>query len=152
VQSIFLSFDPIAGMRRVSGRDSRTRVDWAEEVRRLLEEDDPGAREVELVCDDWNTPTIASLCAAFPAEEAPRQPRRPEIPSTPRDGSRLKVAEIELSVLSRLCLDRRIATAEELAAEGASWQRRRKARGSRVVWRFTTADARVKLQHLYPRI
>ncbi len=152
VQSIFLFFDPIAGTRRVSCRESRTRTDWAEEIRRLLDEDYPGARKVKLVCDNLNTHHIASLYAAFPAAEARRLARRLEIHYTPRNGSWLNVAEIELSVLSRQCLDRRIATAEELAAECAAWERRRNAQGSRVIWRFTTADARIKLRHLYPRI
>jgi len=152
VQAIFLFFDPIAGVRRVSCRESRTRVDWAEEVRRLLDEDYPTATKVKLVCDNLNTHTIASLYQAFPAEEAHRLARRLEIHYTPRNGSWLNVAEIELSVLARQCLDRRIGTAEELAAECAAWQARRNAEGGRVIWRFTTADARVKLRHLYPQI
>jgi len=152
VQSIFLFFNPITGKRRVSCRESRTRIDWAEEVRRLLDEDYPTARKVKLVCDNLNTHTTASLYAAFPAAEAHRLARRLEIYHTPRNGSWLNVAEIELSALSRQCLQRRIATAEGLAAECAAWERRRNAEGSRVVWRFTTADARIKLRHLYPRI
>lgn len=152
VQAIFLFFDPIAGARRVSCRESRTRADWAEEVRRLLDEDYPTATKVKLVCDNLNTHTIASLYQAFPAAEAHRLARRLEIHYTPRNGSWLNVAEIELSVLARQCLDRRIGTAEELAAECAAWQARRNAEGGRVIWRFTTADARVKLRHLYPHI
>jgi hypothetical protein len=152
VQSIFMFFNPITGTRRVSCRESRTRTDWAEEIRRLLDEDYPEARKVKLVCDNLNTHHIASLYQAFPAAEALRLARRLEIHYTPRNGSWLNVAEIELSVLSRQCLDRRIATAEELAAECAAWERRRNAQGSRVIWRFTTADARIKLRHLYPRI
>lgn len=152
VQAIFLFFDPIAGRRRVSCRDSRTRVDWAEEIRRLLEEDYPEARKVRLVCDNLNTHHIASLYEAFPAERAHRLARRLEIVYTPRNGSWLNVAEIELSVLARQCLDRRIGSAGELATECAAWERSRNAAGSRVVWRFTTQDARIKLRHLYPQI
>ena len=152
VQAIFMFFNPITGVRRVSCRESRTRVDWAEEVRRLLDEDYPEAKKVKLVCDNLNTHSIASLYHAFPAEEAHRLARRLEIQHTPRNGSWLNVAEIELSVLARQCLDRRIGTAEELAAECAAWQARRNAEGGRVIWRFTTADARVKLRHLYPHI
>ena len=152
VQSIFMFFDPIAGRRRVSCRESRTRIDWAEEVRRLLDEDYPTARKVKLVCDNLNTHTIASLYQAFPAAEAHRLARRLEIHYTPRNGRWLNVAEIELSALSRQCLDRRIATAEELAAECAAWEARRNAEGSRVIWRFTTEQARIKLWHLYPHI
>ena len=151
VQALFLFFDPLRGRRRVSCRDSRTRVDWAEEVRRLLDEDYPQATKVKLVCDNLNTHGIASLYAAFPAEEAHRLARRLEIHHTPRNGSWLNVAEVELSVLSRQCLDRRIGSAEELKAAVAAWQEERNADASRVTWQFTTADARVKLRHLYPQ-
>lgn len=152
VRALFLFFDPVRGWRRVSGRDSRTRVDWAEEVRRLLDEDYPQARKVKLVCDNLNTHSIASLYEAFPAAEAHRLARRLEIHYTPRNGSWLNVAEIELSVLSRQCLDRRIGSESELDSECAAWQRDRNAVGCPVSWRFTTADARIKLRHLYPQI
>jgi hypothetical protein len=101
-------------------------VDGAEEVRRLRDEDDPHARKVKLVCDNLNTHHIASLYEAFPAEEAHRLARRLEIHSTPRNGSWLNVAEIELSILERQCLDRRIGSPGELAGEGAAWERDRK--------------------------
>ena len=132
-------------------RDSRTRVDWAEEVRRLLDEDYPKARKVKLVCDNLNTHTIAALYEAFPAEEAHRLAGRLEIIHTPRSGSWLNVAEIELSVLARQCLDRRLGSAQEVDAECAAWEAARNAEGSRVIWRFTTEDARIKLKHLYPQ-
>jgi hypothetical protein len=151
VRAIFLFFNPLSGWRRVSGRDSRTRVDWAEEVRRLLEQDYPDARRVTLVCDNLNTHGIASLYEAFPAAEAHRLAQRLRIVHTPRSGSWLNVAEIELSVLARQCLGRRIGSAAEVDAECAAWERQRNAEGSRVNWRFTTADARVKLRHLYPQ-
>ena len=150
VQAIFMFFDPLRGWRRSSARDSRTRVDWAEEVRILLDEDYPHAERVTLICDNLNTHGIASLYEAFPAEEAHRLARRLEIHHTPRNGSWLNVAEIELSVLSRQCLDRRIGSADELRAALAAWTSARNADGSRVHWRFTTPDARVKLRHLYP--
>ncbi len=152
VRSIFLFFDPVRGWRRVSCRDSRTRLDWAEEVRRLLDEDYPHARKVKLVCDNLNTHGIASLYQAFPAAEAHRLARRLEIIHTPRNGSWLNVAEIELSVLERQCLDRRIDSPERLDSECAAWERDRNSDASCVVWRFTTEDARVKLRHLYPQI
>lgn len=152
VQAIFMFFDPNRGWRRVSCRESRTRDDWAHEVRRLLNEDYPDARKVRLVCDNLNTHTIASLYHAFPADEAHRLSRRLEIIHTPRNGSWLNVAEIELSVLARQCLARRIGEEERLASECAAWERKRNAEGGRVVWKFTTADARVKLRHLYPQI
>jgi len=151
VRALFLFFDPLRGWRRVSGRDSRTRVDWAEEVRRLLEVDYPEAKRVKLVCDNLNTHTIASLYEAFPAAEAHRLARRLEIIHTPRQGSWLNVAETELAVLARQCLDRRLGSPAEVDAECAAWERARNAEASRVVWRFTTADARIKLRHLYPQ-
>lgn len=151
VQALFRFFDPLRGWRRVSCRDNRTRLDWAEEVRRLLEEDYPQAQKVTLVCDNLNTHHLGSLYAAFPAEQAHRLARRLEIHYTPRSGSWLNVAEIELSVLARQCLNRRMATREELRAETETWQRERNGDGSRVHWRFTTPDARIKLSHLYPQ-
>jgi hypothetical protein len=151
-QAIFMFFNPIAGKRRVSCRDSRTRVDWAEEVYRLLEEDYPNAKKIKLVCDNLNTHQEASLYAAFSAETAHRMRKRLEIHYTPRNGSWLNVAEIELSVLARQCLDRRIATADELQRELSAWQDARNADGSRVAWRMTTADARIRLKHLYPQV
>ena len=152
VQSIFMFFDPLKGWRRVSCRDSRMRVDWAEEVRRLLDEDYPHAKKVKLVCDNLNTHDVASLYAAFPAAEAHRLRQRLEIHYTPRSGSWLNVAEIELSALSRQCLDRRIGNAMQLAKELAAWQEQRNTGQSTVKWRFTTADARIRLKHLYPQI
>jgi DDE superfamily endonuclease len=152
VQSIFMFFDPVRGWRRVSCRDSRTRIDWAEEVRRLLNEDYPHARKVTLVCDNLNTHGIASLYQAFPAAEAHQLARRLEIIYTPRNGSWLNVAEIELSILQRQCLDRRIDTPDGLASECAAWERDRNGDASRVIWRFRTEDARVKLRHLYPHV
>jgi len=151
-QALFMFFDPVRGWRRVSCQDSRTRVDWAWQVRTLLEEDYPHARKVKLVCDNLNTHHIASLYEAFDAETARRLAKRLEIHYTPRNGSWLNVAEIELSVLSKQCLDRRIGTVAELKAEAAKWQADRNADKSRVIWRFTTSNARVKLRHLYPHI
>ena len=151
VQSLFCFLDPVRGWRRVEACDSRTAVDWAEQVRRLLEEDYPRARKVKLVCDNLNTHTTAALYEAFPAGQARALARRLEIHYTPVHGSWLNVAEVELSVLARQCLARRIGSAGELRAEVAAWVRERNADRSRVVWRFTTADARVKLRHLYPQ-
>jgi len=152
VQSIFMFFDPLRGWRRVSCRDSRTRVDWADEIRRLLEEDYPHAKKIKLVCDNLNTHDIASLYLAFPADEAHRLRQRLEIHYTPRSGSWLNVAEIELGALSRQCLDRRIGSPAELAREVAAWQEPRNTDGSTVKWRFSTADARIRLRHLYPQV
>jgi hypothetical protein len=150
VRSIFMFFDPVRGWRRASGREQRTRVDWAEEIRRLLDEDYPQARKVKLVCDNLNTHHIASLYEAFPAEEAHRLARRLEIHYTPRNGSWLNVAEIELNVLTDQCLDRRIPDAATMDRQLDAWSAARNARKSSVTWRFTTADARIKLRRLYP--
>ncbi len=150
-QALFCFFDPIRGWRRVSCQDSRTAVDWAEQVRILLEEDYPRAKKVKLVCDNLNTHTVAALYEAFPAEQARSLAKRLELHYTPVHGSWLNVAEIELSVLARQCLDRRIGGAAELRREVAAWEADRNADKSRVVWRFTTADARVVLRHLYPQ-
>jgi len=150
-QAIFMFFNPLQGQRRVSCRESRTRGDWAEEIRRLLDEDYPKARKVKLICDNLNTHNLASLYATFPAEEAHRLSKRLEIHYTPRNGSWLNVAEIELSVLSRQCLDRRIGSIAELTRELAAWQVQRNTDASVVRWRFTTADARVRLRRLYPQ-
>ena len=151
-QAIFMFFNPIKGQRRVSCRDSRTRVDWAEEVKRLLDEDYPRARRIKLVCDNLNTHNKASLYEAFPAAEAHRLARRLELIYTPRNGSWLNVAEIELGVLSRQCLDRRIGSSEQLAHETAAWEQQRNAENCRVTWRFTVDDARIKLHRLYPQL
>jgi hypothetical protein len=150
-QAIFCFFDPDRGWRRMAVQDSRTAVDWAEQVRILLEEDYPQARTVKLVCDNLNTHTIAALYEAFPAEQARALARRLEIHYTPVHGSWLNVAEIELSVLARQCLDCRIGSAAQLRAEVSAWVTERNSEGSRVEWRFTTADARLKLRHLYPQ-
>jgi hypothetical protein len=151
VPALFLFFDPLRGWRRVSARDSRTRLDWAEEIRRLLTVDYPDAVKVTLVCDNLNTHHMASLYAAFGPAEAHALKNRLDIHYTPKSGSWLNVAEIELSVLARQCLDRRIRTKEALAREIAAWEAERNEKGSRVEWRFTTADARIKLRHLYPQ-
>ena len=150
-QALFMFFDPVRGWRRVEACDSRTRVDWAEQIRKLLDEDYPLARKIKLVCDNLNTHSIASLYEAFPAEEAHRLARRLEIHYTPRKGSWLNVAEIELSVLTRQCLNRRIGSPEDLKRELATWQEERNANRAAVSWRFTATDARIRLRSLYPQ-
>jgi hypothetical protein len=149
-RALFMFFAPLLGWRRVASHPRRTRIEWAHEVRRLLDEDFPRATKVRLVCDNLNTHHIASLYEAFPPQEAHRLARRLEITHTPRNGSWLNVAEIELSVLSRQCTDRRIAEAETLDRELSAWNVARNHEASKVAWHFTTADARTKLRHLYP--
>lgn len=150
VQALFMFFDPIRGWRRVSNRDSRTRLDWAEEIKKLLDEDYAHATKVQLLCDNLNTHHLASLYEAFSPEEAHRLARRLQIHYTPRNGSWLNVAEIELSVLNQQCLNRRIGDRKLLEKELAAWQLARNATASQVKWRFTTENARIKLHHLYP--
>jgi hypothetical protein len=152
VQALFMFFDPNRGWRRVRARDSRMRVDWAEEVRTLLDDDYPHAKRVKLVCDNLNTHNIGSLYAAFPAEEAHRLARRLEIHHTPRHGSWLNVAEIEFSILARQCLNRRIAHPSELAREIHAWSVERNRHAGKVRWQFTTPDARRTLHRLYPQL
>lgn len=152
VQALLLFYDPLAGWRRVACRDSRTRLDWALEVRHLLEVDYPLAEWVTLVCDNLNTHDYASLYHAFDAETAGRLRRRLRLVFTPRNGSWLNMAEMELSILSRQCLGRRrIATAAELDRTITAWAAERNARRCGTKWRFTTPDARIKLGSLYPQ-
>lgn len=149
--AIFMFFAPLLGWRRAVCREHRTRVDWAQEIKRLLDVDFPSARKVHLVRDNLNTHHIASLYEAFPAEEAHRLAQRLNITYTPRNGSWLNVAEIELSFLSRQCLDRRIPDQQTLDRELRTWNQDRNKDASKVLWQFTTADARIKLRHLYPQ-
>lgn len=151
VRALFMFFDPIRGWRRVSSREHRTRIDWAEEVRQLLDEDYPHANKVKLLCDNLNTHHIASLYEAFAPEEAHRLARRLEIYYTPRNGSWLNVTEIELGVLQEQCLKRRIGNAQILEQEITAWEQRRNQEMAKVHWRFTTEDARIKLARLYPQ-
>jgi hypothetical protein len=150
VRALFMFFDPIRGWRRVSSREGRTRIDWAEEVAQLLEQDYPHARCVTLVCDNLNTHDIASLYAAFEARTAHRLRTRLRIEHTPRNGSWLNMAEIELSILTRQCIGRRFNNPEQMEREIEDWETRRNAAGCGANWRFTTADARTKLARLYP--
>lgn len=149
-RALFMFVDPLRGWRRVSSREHRTRIDWAEEVRQLLEVDYPHARKIKLLCDNLNTHHIASLYEAYQAADARRLARRLELYFTPRNGSWLNITEIELSVLHQQCLKRRIGDAQTLEKELAAWQQQRNLRCSQIHWRFTTTDARIKLAHLYP--
>jgi hypothetical protein len=152
VRSLLLFYNPLDGWRRIGCRESRTRVDWAEEVRQLLEQDYPNAETVTLVCDNLNTHSLASLYHRFDAETAGNLRHRLNLVFTPKNGSWLNMAEMELSVLSRQCLrDRRFGTAEALDAAIEAWTAQRNTRRCGTTWRFTTTEARVKLQSLYPK-
>jgi DDE superfamily endonuclease len=148
--SIFVWVEPLAGWRRVHALPQRTRVDWAGQVEELLNVDYPDAETVVLVMDNLNTHGIASLYEAFSPEEAHALAQRLEIHHTPKHGSWLNIAEIELAALARQCLDRRISALEVLNTELAAWQTATNADQRQVDWQFTTDDARVKLRHLYP--
>ena len=149
--SAFLFTAPFQGWRRVSIRERRTAIDWAEEVKHLLDEVYRDAVRVTLVCDNLNTHKLTSLYKAFPAEEARQLASRLEIVYTPKHGSWLNIAEIELSVFSRQCLNRRIPDIETLRSEAEAWQTHRNQTANKVDWRFTTQDARIKLKRLYPK-
>ncbi len=152
VVSLFLFTEVLSGWRRVSVRERRTAVDWAEEVKVVLEEVYPEAQRVILVCDNLNTHTFASLYKAFPAAQARRLRSRLELVYTPKHGSWLNIAEIELSVLTRQCLCRRIPDLETLRRETQAWQKQRNAEAKGIDWQFTTEDARTRLKRLYPQV
>jgi hypothetical protein len=152
VANLFLFSEPLRGWREVAVTERRTMIDWAHTIRELVDVHYPEAERIVLVMDNLNTHRPGSLYEAFPPAEAKRLADTLEIHYTPKHGSWLNVAEIELSVLSRQCLDRRIADPADLQAEVAAWVQTRNTAGGRVNWRFTTADARIKLKHLYPSI
>jgi DDE superfamily endonuclease len=148
----FLCCEPLAGRRWVDVTAQRTRRDWAQQIQQLVDVRYPDAEGIVLVMDNLNTHTPGALYDVFPPAEAKRLADKLEIHSTPKHGSWLNIAEIELSVLSRQCLDRRVPDAATLAREVAAWQQRRNAGTCTVDWRFTTADARIKLKRLYPSL
>jgi hypothetical protein len=150
--NIFLFTEPLSGTRHVHVTEHRTAVDWAHEIRDLLEVRYPEALRVRLVCDNLNTHGIGSLYEAFPPEQAHRLASRLEIHSTPKHGSWLNIAEIELSVLTMQCLDRRLPDLETLTKATQQWEQRRNAAQKGVDWQFSTLDARIKLKRLYPQI
>lgn len=150
--NLFMAFEPLAGRRRVKVTDRRTKIDFAQVIRELVDEQSPTAEKVVLVMDNLNTHKLSSLYEAFSPDEARRLIGRLEVHHTPKHGSWLNMAETELSVLSGQCLDRRIGEKDELVSEVAAWEQRRNTAKCRVDWQFTTADARVKLKRLYPSI
>jgi len=147
---IFMFCEPLAARRWVRVSERRTRTDWAAHVRWLLDEVYPDKPLIRLVMDNLNTHSAASLYEAFDPATANRLAKRLEIHYTPKHGSWLNIAEIELKVLSLQCLDRRIASIEELTREIDAWQAVRGETAAKVDWQFTTPDARVKLKNIYP--
>lgn len=152
VGNLFLFFEPLAGWREVKVTEQRTMVDWAHAVRELVDVHYPEAEQIVLVLDNLNTHGIGSLYEAFPPVEARRIAQKLEIHHTPKHGSWLNMAESELSILSRQCLNQRIPDLEQLRGEVAAWQNHRNQAETPMNWRFTTADARIRLARLYPSL
>lgn len=146
-----MAFEPLASVRHAFVRGRRTRLDFAAVVKTLVDEIHPAAERIVLVLDHLNTHSPASLYEAFAPAEARRLTEKLEIHYTPKHGSWLNMAEIEIGVLARECLNqRRLESQEHLAAEVAAWERERNTAKAKVDWRFTSKDARIKLKHLYP--
>lgn len=152
VASIFMEVEPLGGKRHVEIIERRTRVDWAHFIKGMLDERYCDAEKVVLVMDNLNTHSTTSLYEAFPPDEARRLAQRLEIHYTPKHGSWLNIAEIELSVLKRQCLTRRIPCMEQMRSEVRVWNSDRNNRQTKVDWQFTTGDARIKLKRLYPKL
>ena len=152
VSNLFMLFAPLEEWRRVEVTDRRTKADWARVVKQLVDEDYPHKDRIVLVMDNLNTHHPASLYEAFEPSEARRIAERLEVHYTPKHGSWLDMAEIEIGVMSRQCLDRRIPDQSALRREVGAWQQQRNRDAIRVDWHFTTDDARIKLKSLYPSI
>jgi hypothetical protein len=152
VANLFMIFEPLIGKRRVKVTERRTKIDWAYCVCEMVDQIYPDAEQIVLVMDNLNTHNKSSLYEAFEPAEAKRIADKLEIHYTPKHGSWLDMAEIELGILSRQCLSRRIENMEQLEKEVLAWEKNRNAKKEKVDWQFTTADARIKLKKLYPSI
>lgn len=152
VCNCFLACEPLAGRRHVTVSDRRTRLDFAHCLKDLVDVRYPEAEVLVVVLDNLNTHTPAALYEAFPPIEAKRLADKLELHYTPKHGSWLNMAEIELGILAGQCLDRRLPDKQTLAREVAAWEADRNQDGRAIRWRFTTADARIKLRHLYPSL
>ena len=152
VANLFMIFEPLVGKRHVKVTQRRTKIDWAYCVREMVDQIYPDAEKIVLVMDNLNTHNKSSLYEAFEPAEAKRIADKLEIHYTPKHGSWLDMAEIELGILARQCLSRRIDNMEQLKDEVAAWQEIRNTAEAIVNWRFTTKDARIKLKKLYPSI
>ena len=152
VSNLFMLFAPLEGWRRVEVTDRRTKGDWARVVKNLVDEDYAEKDRIVLVMDNLNTHHPSSLYETFEPAEARRTAERLEVHYTPKHGSWLNMAEIEIGVMARQCLDRRIPDQNTLRQEVAAWQTQRNRDEIRVDWRFTAADARIKLKSLYPSL
>lgn len=150
--SIFAFIEPLGGTHHVSVRERRTALDWAEEIRYLVDVMYPDVEKIILVMDNLNTHKPSSLYKKFEPTEARRILRKLEIHYTPKHGSWLDIAEIELNVMTRQCLSRRIASIDSLRTELATWEAERNKQNAKVNWQFRTGDARIKLASLYPEL
>lgn len=150
--NVFMFTEPLGGLRYVSIRERKTSLDWAYDIKFLLEVHYPEAEYIRLVCDNLNTHTLGSLYKTFLPGEARQLAKRLEIHHTPKHGSWLNIAEIELSALTIQCLDRRIPDIKTLRNESTKWAERRNLQQKGVNWQFATEDARIKLKRLYPLI
>lgn len=152
VYNVFLACEPLRGKRYITIRPRRTKQEWAEFIWQLATEHYPHAQRITLVMDNLATHTPGALYEVFPADQAKRLWERFEFVYTPKHGSWLNMAEIELNVLSRQCLDRRMEETEVVIREVQAWQKHRNNSNQKVDWQFTTADARIKLKRLYPKL
>ncbi len=152
VASVFVFSEPLTGQRWIDVTARRTKIDWAHQIKDLVDVRHPDAERIVLVMDNLNTHSPASLYEAFPPAEARRLADKLEIHHTPKHGSWLNMAEIEVHILSTQCLARRIPDMDTLRAETAAWTTPRNMAKRPIAWRFTTADARIKLRRLYPSI
>jgi len=151
VVEIFMKMEPLAGGRHVAVTERRTRKAWARQIKSMLDERCPEAIKVRLIMDNLNTHNIASLYETFEPREAQRLASRLEIHHTPKHGSRLNMAEIELSALKGQCLDRRIGDMCTIKAEIPAWENHRNSSVKAINWQFTTPEARIKLKNIYPK-
>ena len=148
--SIFMFCEPKAGVRKATALNQRTMNDWAHQIKQLLDVQYPTATKVVLICDNLNTHKPAALYKTFEPEEARRLLNRLEIHYTPKHGSWLNMAEIELAVLTKQCLNRRIPDLQTIQSEIKEWNINRDNEQRKINWQFTTVDARIKLKRLYP--
>jgi transposase len=152
VANLFMFFEPLTGWRHVEVTERRTAIDYAHQMKYLVDERYPQADKIGVIQDQLNTHVKASLYKAFEPKEAKRILDKLEFHYTPKHGSWLNMAEIELSVVNRQCLNRRLPDQDTLKLEIAAWEQERNQKSDSVNWRFTTADARIKLKRLYPSI
>ncbi len=152
VAEIFMEVEPLAGKRHVAVTEHRTRKEWAFQIKEMFNDRYPKAIKVRLVMDNLNTHNVASLYETFKPKEARRLAERLEIHYTPKHGSWLNMAEIELSVLSGQCLNHRIPDMVTMQSAVTAWENNRNNSAKKIVWQFKTPDARIKLKHLYPKL